>query len=141
MKRLLLVDDEQNVLHALVRTLRSCYRDQVAFETFTNPFEALKRCSLAEFDVVISDFRMLELTGVEFLAALQQVAPDTVRIMLTASTEFGTVSSAINEAGVFRFLSKPWDETSLRAALDASFEQREKLVQERDERSLLGVKR
>jgi len=42
---------------------------------------------------------------------------------------------------VFRFLSKPWDETSLRAALDASFEQRAKLVREREERSLLGVKR
>lgn len=109
MRRILLVDDEVNVLNALVRAMRQVLQiEDLRIETFTDPFDALTRCAECNFDIVISDFRMPQMTGVEFLHAIKEVAPATVRMMLSASTEFDTVTSAINEAQVFRFIPKPW---------------------------------
>lgn len=109
MRRLLLVDDEVNVLNALVRAMRQHLQiDDLRIETFTDPFDALTRCAEVTFDVVISDYRMPQMTGVEFLHAIKDVAPTTVRMILSASTEFETVTSAINEAQVFRYIPKPW---------------------------------
>lgn len=130
MKRILIVDDETHVLSALVRSLRAHKGEQLSFETFTDPYEALKRCSVAEFDVVISDYNMPSITGIEMLAALKEVAPATVRMMLSAATGFATVSGAINEAEVFRYIAKPWNTEQLLADLDAALVQRERLLQE-----------
>lgn len=130
MKRILIVDDETHVLSALARSLRAHKGDALEFETFSDPYEALKRCSVVEFDVVISDFNMPSITGVEMLAALKEVAPATVRVMLSAATEFKTVSSAINEAEVFRYIAKPWNTEQLLADLEAALAQRERLREE-----------
>ncbi len=109
MRRILLVDDEINVLNALVRAMRQHLQiEDLRIETFTDPFDALTRCAEVTFDVVISDFRMPQMTGVEFLHAIKEVAPHTVRMILSASTEFETVTAAINEAQVFRYIPKPW---------------------------------
>jgi YesN/AraC family two-component response regulator len=119
---MLLVDDEQNVLNALVRTIRAGMGDAAPqLETFTDPYEALKRCSIEKFDVVISDFRMPRMTGVEFLQVLKEIAPDTVRMILSASTEFDTVRAAINDAGVYRFISKPWQQEDLLRQIEDAF--------------------
>lgn len=131
MHRLLLVDDEQNVLNALVRALRQdAATAQLQIEAFSNPFAALQRCCEVDFDVVISDYRMPEMNGVELLHALKEVAPATVRIILSASTEFDTVSSAISQAQVFRYLPKPWQAAELREHLAAALQQRAVLVRE-----------
>lgn len=132
MRRILIVDDEQNVLNSLVRALRLHRDGELEFETFNDPYEALKRCALAEFDIVISDFNMPQMTGVEMLSAIKQIAPATVRMMLSAATEFGTVTSAINEAEVFRYISKPWDNAQLLTDIDAALEQRDRLKAEYD---------
>jgi len=122
MRRLLLVDDEQNVLNALVRAIRMRWgEDALQLVVFTDPYEALKCCAVEQFDVVISDFRMPRLSGVEFLQALKEIAPTTVRIILTASTEFDTVRAAINEAAVYRFMSKPWEQDDLMRQLEEAF--------------------
>jgi two-component system probable response regulator PhcQ len=122
MRRILLVDDEINVLNALVRAMRQHLQiEDLRIETFTDPFDALTRCGEVSFDVVISDFRMPQMTGVEFLHAMKESAPNTVRMILSASTEFETVTSAINEAQVFRYIPKPWQigdlQENLRMAL------------------------
>ena len=152
-RRLLLVDDEPNVVASLQRAIRANWKDPLKVETFNDPYEALKRCAHVEFEVVLSDFRMPQLSGVEFLHALKQIAPNTVRMMLSAQTDFATVSSAINEAQVFRYLSKPWTHEQLVEVLSAAFEERDRLVPpqrseaeleaerlERDEPGLLDVK-
>lgn len=109
MTSILLVDDEASVLKALVRTMRQHLPiTDLHIETFVDPFEALSRCAEARFDIVISDFRMPLMNGIEFLHAMKQTAPDTVRMILSASTEFDTVRLAISEAQVFRYISKPW---------------------------------
>jgi DNA-binding NtrC family response regulator len=129
MSRILLIDDEALVLSALQRALQQQFRgEDLQLEAYTDPFAALKRICEQDFDVVISDFMMPQLSGGELLQALKDVAPHTVRIMLSASTSFDTALSAINQAQVFRFIAKPWQpaelEQTLRAALQLRASQR-----------------
>jgi DNA-binding NtrC family response regulator len=131
MSRILLVDDEPNMLSALQRALRQSKALAGAqIETFTNPFDALNRICVCEFDLVVSDFMMPEMTGGDFLQALKDVAPTTVRIMLTASTDFKTAMTAINEAHVFRFISKPWQQSELEQNILQGLEERQRLLAE-----------
>jgi DNA-binding NtrC family response regulator len=128
MRRILLLDDEVNVLNALVRAMRMHLQiDDLRIETFTNPFDALTRCGEIGFDVAISDFQMPQMTGVEFLHALKDTAPTTVRMILSASTEFGVVSSAISEAQVFRYIPKPWQVGDLQESIRLALEYRDSL--------------
>lgn len=131
MRRILLVDDEINVLNALQRALRQQLDiEGLQIEAFTNPLEALHRCCEISFDVVISDYRMPELSGVEFLHTLKEIAPCTVRMMLSASTEFETVTSAIAEAQVFRYIAKPWQIGGLLEDVRLALLQRDALVEQ-----------
>jgi response regulator RpfG family c-di-GMP phosphodiesterase len=83
---------------------------------------------VCEFDLVVSDFMMPEMSGGEFLQALKDVAPTTVRIMLSASTDFRTAMTAINDAHVFRF--KPWQQAELEQNILQGLEERRRLLAE-----------
>ncbi|MYN20569.1 response regulator [Rugamonas sp. FT107W] len=129
MSKILLVDDEVNVLNALQRALLQMLRDAPPqIETCTDPYEALKRICYCDFDLVICDYHMPQMNGGELLQALKDVAPDTVRIMLSASTEYNTVLSAINQAQAFRFMSKPWDAAELEQNVRLALAQRAALA-------------
>ncbi|UUZ49694.1 response regulator [Massilia sp. B-10] len=131
MRRILLVDDEINVLNALVRAMRQHVQiEDLRIETFTDPFDALTRCAEVTFDIVISDYRMPQMTGVELLYALKNVAPTTVRMILSASTEFATVTSAINDAQVFRYIAKPWHVGELQEAIRLALLHRDGLLEQ-----------
>ncbi|MBC7454214.1 MAG: response regulator [Massilia sp.] len=131
MRRILLVDDEVNVLNALVRALRQQLAiEHLEIEAFSNPLDALQRCCECNFDIVISDYRMPELSGVDLLHTLKEIAPCTVRMMLSASTEFDTVRSAIAEAQVFRYIAKPWQMPELLEAIRQALVQRDALVEQ-----------
>jgi DNA-binding NtrC family response regulator len=131
MRRILLLDDELNVLMALQRSMRAQLKHlDLDTEIFTNPYEALERICVCEFDVAISDYHMPQMSGVAFLQALKDVSPNTVRMMLTASTEFETAMSAINEAHVFRFIPKPWQLEDLRGNITEALAMRDRLLAE-----------
>ncbi len=118
MTRILLIDDEALMLSALQRELQQLFRGKaLLLECYTNPYAALKRICEQEFDVVICDFMMPQMSGGELLQALKNVAPQTVRIMLSASTAFDTALSAINQAAAFRFIRKPWEPEELAQTL------------------------
>ncbi|GGZ06739.1 response regulator [Pseudoduganella plicata] len=130
MSKILLVDDDPNILSALQRALLQGWQGPAApqIESFTNPFDALNRICVCEFDLIICDYMMPQMSGGELLQALRDVAPDTVRIMLSGSATFDTVLSAINEAQAFRFLSKPWDSAELTESVRLGLAQREALL-------------
>jgi DNA-binding NtrC family response regulator len=122
-KSLLIVDDEVPVLHALRRLLQRHFSpQQLGVEICADSLRALQRLQEARFDVVISDYRMPRLDGVTLLARARALDPSTVRMMLSAAADFGTVLAAVNRAGVFRYIPKPWNEPQLLADLRAALE-------------------
>ncbi len=107
---ILLVDDDEGVLRALERVLlRGGYNVRPVSDAAT----ALRGCRDDRYDVVISDYRMPEMDGVEFLNAVREMHPRIIRIMLSGEADREAVLASINEADVFRFLTKPWDDQGL----------------------------
>lgn len=129
MRRVLLVDDEPNVLSALQRALRRFMPEsEVAIEACQDPEQALLRCDAAEFDVVMSDYRMPGLTGGDFLQVFKAVQPDAVRLVLSASNDVGEVMDAINRAEVYRYVAKPWEAKELEKVFTQAFARRDELL-------------
>jgi two-component system probable response regulator PhcQ len=132
MKRMLVVDDETNVLNALRRALlRAFAGDDLHIEIFDDPRLALERVGNQIFDLVMSDFRMPPMDGVTFLKGVRQLQPDAVRLILSASTDFDALMTAINEAEIFRYLTKPWDDAELVATVRLGLARREQLLEDR----------
>lgn len=122
-----MVDDEINMLRALQRTLRHFMLDEkLQIEIYTDTHQALARSSEVAFDIVISDYRMPDMNGVEFLKAYQRIQPDTVRLMLSASTEFHILMAAINQSEVFRYITKPWQDAELKETILLALARRDK---------------
>jgi PAS domain S-box-containing protein len=117
-RTLLLVDDEPNVLAALKRLLR---REGYRIHATTSVAEAFEILAREPVGVVVSDQRMPELSGTEFLRRVKALHPRTVRIMLSGYTELASVIGAINEGSIYKFFAKPWDDDVLRSAIDAAF--------------------
>jgi two-component system, probable response regulator PhcQ len=130
MRNFLIVDDETSVLHALQRTLRqAAFDEEWHVEIFADPHQALARGNKIAFDVVISDYRMPSMNGVDFLNAFKAIQPDAVRMVLSASTEFDTLINAINQAEVFRFIAKPWQTADLLEAIELALVRRDQSME------------
>jgi class 3 adenylate cyclase/AmiR/NasT family two-component response regulator len=114
----LLVDDEPRVLDALEALLAMDHRVLRA----SGPHVALERLGGQDVAVVVSDQRMPGMTGTELLDRCREVAPDTVRILLTAFTDTDALMDSINGAGVYHFLLKPWDPHELRHVVGRAVE-------------------
>jgi response regulator RpfG family c-di-GMP phosphodiesterase len=128
-RRVLFVDDEQNVVDAIARQLRKTCE----VSTSINPNDALAAIRQgAEYAVVVSDMRMPQMSGVEFLAAVKASKPDIVRIMLTGNQDQMTASAAVNQGEVFRFLNKPCETETLIAVLEQAFRHYQLLTAERE---------
>lgn len=123
---LLLVDDEVNITTSLKRLLRS---DGYRILTATSGQEGLELLATNPVGVIISDQRMPAMTGVEFFQRVKDIYPDTVRIVLSGYTELKSVTDAINEGAIYKFLTKPWDDEQLRDHVREAF-QRYELKQE-----------
>lgn len=120
MMKLLIVDDEPAVLSALRRELRGLFAGSLQVETCDDPARALTLVRDQGFDIVISDLRMPEVDGLLFLSLVSAIAPNAIRMVLTGSADFETAQRAINDAGVFRYLTKPWSPTDLRCHVAAA---------------------
>lgn len=115
MQRIMLVDDDENVLRAVKRVLA---QDHYHIETFNSGAEALKRIKAGgEFELAISDYRMPGMDGVFFLTTLNQLKPDILRMVLSGYTDLDALLGAINEAHIFRFVTKPWHDYELRTTV------------------------
>lgn len=111
--KLLFVDDEERILNAL----RSVFRNQYNVFTASSGPEAMEFLKRFRPHVVISDQRMPEMTGVEFLRQVKDFAPQTVRILLTGYSDLASIVGSINDGEVFRFISKPWDNAEIQKTI------------------------
>jgi DNA-binding NtrC family response regulator len=118
--KILFVDDDSNVLDAYKRQLRK----QFLVETALGAEEGLNAiASQGPFAVVVSDLRMPGMDGNQFLARVRDIAPKSVRMMLTGYADFKTALEAINSGSVFKLLTKPCDKEILSEALNTALEQ------------------
>ncbi len=121
-RNLLLVDDEPNILRALKRLLR---RDGYSITTANSGKEGLECIKQQDFGVIVSDQRMPEMNGTEFFAQAKEIAPDTVRIILSGYTDLKSITNSINEGAIYKFFTKPWDDEQLKENVRKAFEYHE----------------
>ena len=127
--KILCVDDEENVLTGLQRTLRKQFPIDIAVGGAAG-LQRLERDG--PYAVVMADMQMPEMNGIEFLKKAQAAAPDTVRLMLTGNADQKTAVDAVNDGHVFRFLTKPCDPPQLTSALEAALKQYRLITAERE---------
>lgn len=123
-RTLLLLDDEENVLRSLVRLFR---RDGYKVLTASSTREAFDLLASNTVQVIVSDQRMPDMSGTEFLAKVRDLYPDTVRMVLSGYTDLATITEAINRGSIYRFLTKPWNDDELRSHIEAAFRSHERL--------------
>jgi len=134
---LLVVDDEPDLVQSVVDLLRFDYRVLGAIRAS----EALKVMEREPVDVIMTDQRMPEMTGVELLKVLREQYPYAVRLLFTAYADIDAVTDAINQGSVYRYISKPWEPHELREVLRQAVEyhdlrtERMRLLQELQEKN------
>ena len=107
--RILFVDDEERIL----RSLALQFRREYEVLTESDPRRALERLKSEHVQIIVSDQRMPQMSGAELLAQAQAIAPDTLRILLTGYSDLDAAVEALNSGGIFRYLTKPWDQQEM----------------------------
>lgn len=117
-RTLLLLDDEENILRSLVRLFR---RDGYRILAANSVGDAFELLATNDVQVILSDQRMSDMSGTEFLGRVRVLYPDTVRLVLSGYTDLATVTEAINRGEIYRFLTKPWNDDDLREHIRQAF--------------------
>lgn len=126
--RILCVDDEANILSSLRRLLRPHgYQIFVA----NSAAEALQLLQQQTVDMVISDMRMPEMNGAEFLQQVRQNWPDTIRLLLTGYADIQSIIEAINQGEIYRYITKPWDDNDILLIIRQALERQQLQAEKR----------
>jgi DNA-binding NtrC family response regulator len=135
-KHILVVDDEESVRQSLAAVLeREGYRVHQA----EGGEAGLRVLKTQPIQLVISDYNMPEMTGIEFLKMVRERHPGAVRIMLTGDPDPQVIIRSVNEGEVYRFIKKPWDNTMLRVTVYFAFETIQ--LEEENKRLLAALRR
>ena len=116
----LCVDDEENILHSIKRLLR---KEGYRLLTASSGVEALKILEENNVHLVLSDQRMPQMSGTEFLAEVKEEYPDVIRIILTGYTEVDSITESINKGNIYKFFLKPWNDQNLKLEIGKALEQ------------------
>ena len=116
----LCVDDEENILHSIKRLLR---KEGYGLLTASSGVEALKILEENNVHLVLSDQRMPQMSGTEFLAEVKEKYPDVIRIILTGYTEIDSITESINKENIYKFFLKPWNDQNLKLEIGKALEQ------------------
>ena len=116
--KILYIDDEVNNLTSFKATFRREFRIYLA----ESAAEGLEIVKTKDIEIVISDQRMPNMTGVEFFEKLTVEYPEPIRILLTGYSDIDAVIGAINKGRVYHYITKPWDERYLRNIIRNSYE-------------------
>jgi signal transduction histidine kinase len=117
---LLAIDDEALALNLVKRVFEP--ESDIKLHTATSAVRGLEIAMLHDIDVVITDQRMPEMTGLQFLARMREVRPHALRVLLTAFPDTQVALKAINEGLVYRFVLKPWDLEDMRVTIRRALE-------------------
>jgi two-component system NtrC family sensor kinase len=118
--KILCVDDERNVLRALERIFLDDDYEIVLAGSGDEGLKVMEESG--PFQVVISDYRMPVMNGVDFLKAVYGRWPETVRIVLSGYADAGAIVAAINEGHIYKFIPKPWNDDELRVTIQNCLE-------------------
>ncbi len=114
----LYIDDEKSNLTTFKAAFRRDFNIFIA-ESADNGFEIMKN---NEIHVLLTDQRMPEKTGVEFLSSIIEDFPQTIRILVTGYTDMEALVDAVNEGHIFKYIAKPWDNEKLKEIIEKSYE-------------------
>ena len=117
--KILLVDDEENVLKSLKRLF---FDEDYRIITATSGEEGLKILEEEHAQIVISDYRMPSMSGVDFLKEVYNRWPETVRIVISGYADTASIISAINEGQIYKFIPKPWNDEELKVTIANTIE-------------------
>lgn len=115
---ILLLDDENDILKSLNRVLRLDFN----IFSFNEGKDALACLKVNDIAIIISDMRMPEMDGADFLSLAREIQPDSVRILLTGYSDIQSTIRAVNSGGIHTYISKPWDNDSLKLIVAKSAE-------------------
>src|SRR3979411_3003402 len=118
--RLLVVDDEPLALNLARRVFET--ESDIALHSATSAVRALEMAMIHDIDLVITDQRMPEMTGLQFLARVREVRPRALRVLLTAFPDTSVALKAINEGLLYRFILKPWEPEDMRVTVRRALE-------------------
>ncbi|MDP2344235.1 MAG: response regulator [Deltaproteobacteria bacterium] len=113
--KILFVDDDSLILSAVKRSLA---REGFEIHTTLEPLDAVKLIAAHHIDVVVSDYMMPGMNGVELLSLVRRLHPKVTRIMMTGQADRDATIRAINEGAVSRYVEKPWDDAALKRMLN-----------------------
>ena len=117
-----IVDDEEMVLTSLRSFLM--LETDYEVETFSSPKKALEQLKEKNLDLIVSDYLMPEMNGIEFLLEIKKLHPFATRILLTGYADKENAIKAINEVGLYQYVEKPWDNDDLRITIQNGLERR-----------------
>ncbi|HWD99537.1 MAG TPA: response regulator [Bryobacteraceae bacterium] len=126
----LLVDDEEMVITS-VRAYLALEAD-FRIEGFTDPEQAAAFVKDQRYDVIVSDYLMPKMTGIQLLRRAKEAAPEASRILLTGHADKQSAIDAINDVALFQYIEKPWDNTQLLLAIQGGIERARLLRDLRD---------
>lgn len=134
-RRLMIIDDVPAVLQSLRRLFMSssCAYGQLVYELelelFESPLAALARARQCAFDAFLCDYRMAEMDGTKFLLQVRELQPDAVQMLISGNPDHAGVDKAFEEARVFRFIAKPWDDATLTSAVAEALTYRDVMLE------------
>lgn len=118
-KSILLVDDEPDVIDALKREIKKILPPQTVIKTTTTPTSVEKMLEKELFDIIIIDYKMKEMTGIDLLEGIKGKYPNLKRILITGYGDTDIMKEAINRANINYFINKPWNKEDLSKALES----------------------
>lgn len=121
---ILIVDDEDDIREAIARTLQAYLEDVVVEQAASGP-KALEFLETHPVDLILTDYRMPLMTGLEFLAKARAVAPNVPRIMLTAYPDLDLAIRALNEEHILNFITKPIQSETLLQVVSGALTERQ----------------
>ncbi len=135
---ILVVDDEENILKSIQRLLADSSYEIMTADNAGKALEIIKNNSIS---VIISDNKMPGTLGIDLLAQVKTISPDTVRILLTGYADLDTAIDAINKGEVFKFIKKPWENKALKEIIEAAHQRHDLIIslKHSDESTLLSL--